>query len=307
MKYVILLKLMSDKSEIVPYDLREFPVYAKLERLSNYPNMTCVSHWHDELEFIVPLQGDMLYSVNGRDYALERGKGIFVNSRQMHASRPVDGADCEYLCVVFHPSLACATERLRQRYLEPLCADAACPALLLRPSIGWQGELLQLLRRLGDLWAEKGDGFELEALSILYAVCFLLSRHSKDQEDSPNAPPDKRLEALHRMLGFVQSRYADKIALEDIAAAGGVSKSGCCCIFRRVIHKTPVSYLTDYRVKKSLDLLGGTNHSVTEIALGCGFLSPSYFAEVFRERMGLTPTQYRERFAHAQSSPDAGM
>lgn len=73
------IKLLKDNSEIVPYNFPSFPVYARKHWLSHYPNMTAVSHWHADLEFIVILKGKMLYSVNGKDYLLEEGHNIFVN------------------------------------------------------------------------------------------------------------------------------------------------------------------------------------------------------------------------------------
>jgi AraC-like DNA-binding protein len=97
------------------------------------------------------------------------------------------------------------------------------------------------------------------------------------------------------MIGYVQKHYQESIALRDIAAAGSMCRSGCSDVFRKVLHQSPVAYLTDYRVQRSAELLCDTALPVTEIALQCGFSSPSYFAEVFRERMGFAPSEYRKR------------
>jgi len=43
------------------------------------------------------------------------------------------------------------------------------------------------------------------------------------------------------------------------------------------------------------DLLSGTAKSIIEISEECGFSSPSYFGKVFKESMGCTPKEYREK------------
>jgi AraC family transcriptional regulator, melibiose operon regulatory protein len=73
--------LNSDASENVAYNNPDFPAYIKKGQLSNYPDFRAVSHWHDDLEFILILEGQMSYDVNGQKISLQTGEGIFVNSR----------------------------------------------------------------------------------------------------------------------------------------------------------------------------------------------------------------------------------
>jgi len=60
------------------------------------------------------------------------------------------------------------------------------------------------------------------------------------------------------------------------------------------VHRTPFSYLIEYRLAKSVELLLGTERSVTEIALETGFSSASHYCECFRRAYRTTPLQYRK-------------
>ena len=71
--------LNSDASENVAYNNPDFPAYIKKGQLSRYPDFRAVSHWHDDLEFILILEGQMFYDVNGQKISLQAGEGIFVN------------------------------------------------------------------------------------------------------------------------------------------------------------------------------------------------------------------------------------
>ena len=73
--------LNSDLSENVAYNNPVFPAYIKRGQLSNYPDFRAVSHWHDDLEFILILEGQMSYDVNGQKLYLQAGEGILVNRR----------------------------------------------------------------------------------------------------------------------------------------------------------------------------------------------------------------------------------
>ena len=76
--------LNSDASENVAYNNPDFPAYVKKGQLSSYPDFRAVSHWHDDLEFILIFDGQMFYDVNGQRILLQTGEGIFVNSRCFH-------------------------------------------------------------------------------------------------------------------------------------------------------------------------------------------------------------------------------
>ncbi|MBR6872502.1 MAG: helix-turn-helix transcriptional regulator [Ruminococcus sp.] len=68
-----------------------------------------------------------------------------------------------------------------------------------------------------------------------------------------------------------------------------------CCgnMFERFLFTPPMKYLNEYRLKKSIELLKGTDMTVTEIGLACGFSGASYYAESFRREMGMSPSDYR--------------
>lgn len=72
-------------------------------------------------------------------------------------------------------------------------------------------------------------------------------------------------------------------------------KSKCCAIFREQLRKSPVEYLNEYRLNKSVELLTNTDKSILEIAYDTGFSNSSYYTEIFGGRFGCTPSQYRKR------------
>ena len=83
------------------------------------------------------------------------------------------------------------------------------------------------------------------------------------------------------MVSYIFQNYSGRITLDDIAAAGNVSRSKCCRIFRDRLQQTPIDFLNQYRLQVSRRLLLEDGLSVTEAATACGFGHLSYFSKLF--------------------------
>lgn len=100
-----LIELNDDYSEAIRYDRPDYPIYVRRGTLSHYPNYAAPSHWHDDVELIAVLDGEMDYNVNGDITTLHPGQGIFVNSRQIHFGFSGSRTECDFICVILHPLL----------------------------------------------------------------------------------------------------------------------------------------------------------------------------------------------------------
>ena len=79
-----------------------------------------------------------------------------------------------------------------------------------------------------------------------------------------------------------------------------VSEAHFIRTFRATFGETPHRYLQRRRVERSMFLLRESERSVTDICFDVGFTSLGTFSRTFREIVGLSPTEYRER---AESKP----
>lgn len=71
-----------------------------------------------------------------------------------------------------------------------------------------------------------------------------------------------------------------------------ISIGECCRIFREHLQTTPYRFLTEYRIRKSVELLTG-DLSISEIAGHCGYNQTSNYIAKFKSIMNCTPAQYR--------------
>jgi AraC-like DNA-binding protein len=107
---------------------------------------------------------------------------------------------------------------------------------------------------------------------------------------------------LSEVLEYISKHYASPIGEREIAQLCGMSVFNFSRAFRAAYQTTFRDYLTDYRLKQSKRLLGNRNVPITDVAAMSGFNDPSYFARLFKRRLGASPTTYRMSLSNATTS-----
>lgn len=297
--------LAQDRSERVRYNFPEYPAYIRSGNLSDYPHYTFPSHWHDDIELLYVTSGEMEYSVDGEILTLQAGNAIFINSKRLHYGFSSAETECTYFCILIHPSVLRITPFFEERYLAPVAENACMPYLVLKPEEDWQAEAIACLCAMN---AEKDAPSAVLRIQSAFCKFWALLYEQMPHQSPPSAEAEKesrQLQPLKEMLAFLSAHYAEKLTLAEIAAAGNVCQSKCCALFRRYLSRTPMVYLTEYRLTRSAELLRSTDQSITDISFACGFLSASYYTETFRKWIGCTPKAYRAGSVRSASTQQA--
>ncbi|MCD7818823.1 MAG: response regulator [Lachnospiraceae bacterium] len=94
---------------------------------------------------------------------------------------------------------------------------------------------------------------------------------------------------------YVKENYSDQgISIESVCRELGVSSAYFSTVFKRETGKTFISYLTDYRMERALELLLTTDDKTYIIADKTGYSDPNYFSYVFKKKYGMAPSRYRQ-------------
>ncbi len=144
---------------------------------------------------------------------------------------------------------------------------------------------LELIRRsFGDDAADKCSGIMLMpqywAHDIEQPMAQLMAIRSTKVRDA---------------LRYMESRIDEPLRMPDVAAVAGVSVRQLERLFRSHLGRSPRNAMTLLRMKKASSYLVEMDMPIIEIALACGFSSPSHFAVTFKEMFGVTPSAYRRQ------------
>ena len=106
-----------------------------------------------------------------------------------------------------------------------------------------------------------------------------------------------RLGVRHPKLGQViqmmERNIEEPISPSILAKHVAMSTRQLERLFRRYLSRSPKRYYMELRLQKARNLLMQTDMSVINVALACGFASPSHFSKCYRAHYATTP--YRER------------
>ncbi|MCA3436571.1 MAG: GlxA family transcriptional regulator [Rhodobacter sp.] len=98
---------------------------------------------------------------------------------------------------------------------------------------------------------------------------------------------------LSQVIQMMEANIEDPISPADLAEEVGMSTRQLERLFRRYLNRSPKRYYMELRLQKARNLLMQTDMSVINVALACGFASPSHFSKCYRAHYSTTP--YRER------------
>ena len=143
---------------------------------------------------------------------------------------------------------------------------------------------------MADAFARKSDGYEFDLVSKIFYLWKILRVFLDADLNGINSTGNDRFK---KMLLYLQENHSAELCLDDIAAHIGLSRSECCRYFKKKSGQTISDYLRQYRIHRSLELLAGSDASISQIAQRCGFSNQSYYTKEFRRVTGTTPKQYR--------------
>ena len=104
---------------------------------------------------------------------------------------------------------------------------------------------------------------------------------------------------LLRAKDLADARYSERLDVDDLAAAAGLSRAHFSREFKRAFGESPHAYLLTRRLERAASLLRNTDRSVADICLSVGLQSVGSFTTSFTRTFGVSPTAYRGQFPPA--------
>lgn len=255
-------------------------------------------HWHDELEAVVVEKGTCTFTVDSEKYTLKKGDGIFINADFLHSATEED-AECRLHSITFHPRLVGGSldSVFWHKYLQPMLTDTSFSCISLNQSVNWQRKALDAIESTWQISVAETPGYEFQVRNFLSQLIWLVVSHHPLVQSAPSEKSLRDGERIKLMLQFIHDHYSEEIDTCQIAGTAMISGSECLRCFRSTIGTTPIKYVKQYRILQAAKLLTSTTQKIIDIGTMCGFQEMSYFAKSFREQMGCTPSEYRQKMS----------
>ena len=248
-------------------------------------------HFHDEIEFLMPVtKGGRLW-IEDKIYSLEPG-ALFVMSEHTLHHLSTDQTPYERYILHVSPADLAALSTPRTDLLA--CFNQSFYAM----DISRHTE--RFIMRMAAMDQERAGEFGGDIRRAMAFLDFLLDVGSMipDAGEAPQLSGDPNVARVLEIQRYIRANSSNPLTLEQIAGEFFISKYHLSHIFKAVSNYTVIEYLNYCRVSKACRMLRG-RLDTSHVGEAAGFGSPEQFLRTFKHWMGMTPLQYSKKYREA--------
>lgn len=265
-----------------------------LERKTEY-NMYNY-HLHQEFEIYYLLSGERKYFINDNIYKVQAGNLVLIDANEIHKTGSIGNCHHERVVIYFNDSF------LNDLYphisnLDLLsCFKSEYRVLPL--SFKYKNDIEIILDKMLTIHPLETNSEDLRKkfyLQILLSELLILVNKFIDELKAEEYHYSKLMHPkISQIIKYINDNYYKPITLADTAEDFYMSPSYLSKLFKNTTNFTFTQYLNSVRVKNAKKLLQNTNYRIIDIAQNTGFTNNTHFTRVFKEIIGVSPTNYRK-------------
>jgi len=254
-------------------------------------------HYHDYVEILYGLTGNVQIWLNGKTMVLSAGTMIVINSRTAHTVAPHNGQDGTYIVIKYMPQVLYAAQQsvFEFKYVVPFMMDSDTYTNFFDGKTLATTEIPDAMQKIYDEWESRSYGYEIALRIYVLKISLWLVRYWHKEIEFKFSDLDSGKNLMHsiaKAMEYAQKNYSTATA-SLAAEAAELSYSYFSRVFKRIMNRSFNEYLTYIRISEAKRMLICTNDDITKIAMDTGFATSSYFIEKFKKQDGITPNKFR--------------
>ena len=143
--------------------------------------------------------------------------------------------------------------------------------------------------RMSNIFASENGSYLAELSAMLKLIMLKLAEHT-DEDALPSS-------MVQNLDGYIRENVHDEISNTELGAIFGYHPFYISKLLKDRRGITLHQYVISYRFKYAASLLRYTDKPIADIADAAGFTDAPYFTKTFKQRYGMTPKEYRTKFA----------
>lgn len=255
-------------------------------------------HWHDEAEFFIVIEGEVLFQVDTDYFHVRAGEVIFIDGGDIHAGHAMGDSGCKFCAIVFDVNMLASSvfDSVQEKFILPLQEKKRTFPRHMTGEQEWERSLLHHLDQIQNQYRDKSSGYEVSIKGHLYLMLYEITvgKHSVNRSKTDLSDTAK-IERLKTVILYIQNNFREPIRIHDLASLIPMSEGHFCRFFKSATRQTPIDYVNNYRIGQAAELLRQRDRQISDIALDVGYDNASYFIRVFRKIMKCSPSEFRQK------------
>jgi AraC family transcriptional regulator len=251
-----------------------------------------IGHAHHHCHILIKAGGaDSAFRVRGQLCPLTQSQAVLVNAWEPHAYEHQSPEGTLILALYIEPSWLAEIQRSLVASAHPRFFTQSVATLSAQSMKNVEGFLVEFW------WGDEFSGDRLEQL-LFELIIDIIRNNSNWKELSqllrtvPHAAKDAR---IRQALAIMQSDQGQSFVAGTLAQEVGLSRAHFYTLFLRDTNVTPLVYANVLRFEAAVQRLSQGKESVSDIAHDLGFSASGHFSRFFREHLGITPRDYRQK------------
>jgi len=238
-------------------------------------------HMHREVEVFMVLAGEAQVEIDSSRCLMQAGDIAVIAPYTLHRYTLFADRDIHHYCLCFDAEL------LHDKQLQAELEQGVMPISCVIKKERLCGEYV---KNAYLAHAENASGWEFKVVGNLSLLFGELK-----EKGYFNQRAEGKQAVYARIYQYICDHYGEEITSRDAAKVFNLDHSYFCRLFKRNFSEPFQLYLSKFRVEKARRQLRDTDRSISEIASEAGFNSFSYFSKKFKEYVGMTPKEYRNK------------
>ena len=108
-------------------------------------------------------------------------------------------------------------------------------------------------------------------------------------------------EAIREIQEYIEAKVEEKLTVEDLARRCAMHRINFTRRFKKATQLSPIDYIQRVKIEAAKRSLESTRKNVNEVMYSVGYADPKAFRNIFRKVAGVTPQEYKNKFAQHRS------
>ena len=245
--------------------------------------------WGNYLELIWQLDGTITSESSSGEINIPEKSLYLTNPYTAHSIQAAKGE-----AIIFYINY----DRLSPELIEKLPSRFYCAADDSQPACK---RIKMILAKYLSTDTSTLRYYDLFCESVVTELLFELAANYASYDSERSIVPSSVIGRLESILKFIAEHSQERLSLQNIADNFFISPQYISRIFRELLGMSYFEYITDIRLNQTIPLLSNSLLSLEKIAYSSGFANSRAYADAFRRKYQILPSDYRKQYRHKEN------
>lgn len=278
--------------------------FEQIEFENQYPVNTFITsidnssfHWHYEYELIIVLKGSVMIYNSPKPVKLNVNDILLINSKIVHAIKHTEE---ENICLIIqmHPSIFRNNQNDNVNYHFYLnSSDEEIPI-----AVGYK-HFIKLAVQIALVFVKKDVKSYYRTRAILYTIVADLFEYVAYDMHFKTVSSNDNASTMMQIIEYIQHNLRNENVLKTLYKELGMSEKTVYRFLKENIGLSAKELIDNMRIDEAKNLLKYSSKHIGCIVDECGFSSENTFYRIFKNRVGITPSEYRTKGISLEKNP----